>query len=401
MKAIIDFDRCLVVFAAVDPNLAIGLRRSRTGHLLLNLTQDWLSQGIPLDRLGSELKLRPEILCAEMAENEGVSAFMVVDAPCDASPSEKPAPAETPASESLVDPSSKLMHVDEPSVVLAAEKPVSTSQRLRAQTPTRMSTLKALLTFAAFHGACFSGSSIRSNGIDSSSSRGQNSAENQVKGQEGRDSPTFGARAGRGSRPEGSQNIGPTVLRESHPGTMLQGVTERKQAVWVMDRVLEVSAAPLLHPSPRSTWNLPAISAAGCGCQGDPRDPGPGDHRVSDQSRNQPSGNGELGPSSSRPASSDARIQSSGGQTEGRWLPGESKEPDDFNSYHDDSTKGKVPWEAPSTTATSGAETQSPNSSPSSVVVIPNQEEMTSHPGRKAARANETLTENLEYSSRS
>ena len=30
LKAIIDFDRCLVVFAAVNPNLAIGLRRSRT-----------------------------------------------------------------------------------------------------------------------------------------------------------------------------------------------------------------------------------------------------------------------------------------------------------------------------------------------------------------------------------
>ena len=66
LKAIIDFDRCLVVFAAVNPNLAIGLRRSRTGHLLLNLTQDWLSQGVQLDQLGSELRLSPEILQADI-----------------------------------------------------------------------------------------------------------------------------------------------------------------------------------------------------------------------------------------------------------------------------------------------------------------------------------------------
>ena len=39
LKAIIDFDRCLVVFAAVNPHLAIGLRRSRTGHLLFQLRQ--------------------------------------------------------------------------------------------------------------------------------------------------------------------------------------------------------------------------------------------------------------------------------------------------------------------------------------------------------------------------
>ena len=79
---IIDFDRCLV---AVNPNLAIGLRWSRTGNLLLNLTQDWLSQGVQLDQLGSEQKLHPEILQAEIEENGSVSAFMVVDAPSTAS----------------------------------------------------------------------------------------------------------------------------------------------------------------------------------------------------------------------------------------------------------------------------------------------------------------------------
>ena len=75
LKAIIDFDRCLVVFAAVNHHLAIGLRRSRTGHLLLNLTQDWLSQGVQLDHLGSELSLHPEILQAEIEENEALAAF--------------------------------------------------------------------------------------------------------------------------------------------------------------------------------------------------------------------------------------------------------------------------------------------------------------------------------------
>ena len=80
LKAVIDFDRCLVVFAAVNPHLAIGLRRSRTGHMLLNLTQDWLSQGVHLDQVGSELHLHPEVLRAEIEENEGAAAFMIADA---------------------------------------------------------------------------------------------------------------------------------------------------------------------------------------------------------------------------------------------------------------------------------------------------------------------------------
>ena len=192
LKAIIDFDRCLVVFAAVNRNLAIGLRRSRAGHLLLNLTQDWLSQGVQLDQIGSELKLHPEILQAEIEENEGVSAFMVVD--------DQPAAACTDV---LAHVEGNQAHVAQTAIssesAPEAAKPVGDSvlamspgkslcfaQRKRSQTTSRMSTLKALLTLAALHGACLSGNIHDGNGIRASSSSTQVGAKDQIQRKEGR-----------------------------------------------------------------------------------------------------------------------------------------------------------------------------------------------------------------------
>ena len=90
-------------------------------------------------------------------------------------------------------------------------------QRMRSQTPSRMSTLKALLTFAALHGACLGSGPLRGNLDRASSSCGQDSAEVQVKGQEGRNCPAFGAREGRGSRLERSglqdHHVSETTLR--------------------------------------------------------------------------------------------------------------------------------------------------------------------------------------------
>ena len=269
LKAIIDFDRCLVVFAAVNPNLAIGLRRSRTGHLLLDLTQDWLSQGVHLDQIGSELKLHPEILCAEIKENEGVSAFMVVEDSHVPDATDLLVHVEPQTSQLPVDVLAVQKRAGEPALATVVEKSVATSQRIRSQTPSRMSTLKALLAFAALHGACVGNGSTYDKGILDSSSCGQGSSENKVEGQEGWHGAPFGAREGRGTGFEGPSGFRPSMLRESHPSSMLQGVAQRKQPIWVVDRLLQVSASTDLCSSTRAARDLPAVSTVGCRCQGE------------------------------------------------------------------------------------------------------------------------------------
>ena len=51
LQAVLDFDRSVAVFAAVDPGLAIHLKRSRSGHMLIDLKGDWLAEGTRLDSL--------------------------------------------------------------------------------------------------------------------------------------------------------------------------------------------------------------------------------------------------------------------------------------------------------------------------------------------------------------
>ena len=51
LQAVLDFDRSVAVFAAVDPGLAIHLKRSRSGHMLIDLKGDWLAEGTRLESL--------------------------------------------------------------------------------------------------------------------------------------------------------------------------------------------------------------------------------------------------------------------------------------------------------------------------------------------------------------
>ncbi|CAE7347134.1 RE1 [Symbiodinium sp. KB8] len=55
LKAVLDFDRCVAVFAAVDAGLAIHLKRSRSGHMLIDLKGDWLAEGTRLDNLPQQI----------------------------------------------------------------------------------------------------------------------------------------------------------------------------------------------------------------------------------------------------------------------------------------------------------------------------------------------------------
>ena len=347
LKAIIDFDRCLVVFAAVNPNLAIGLRRSRTGHLLLNLTQDWLSQGVQLDQIGSELKLHPEILRAEIEENEGVSAFMVVEEPFEHASRDSPARVEeglgiVPSPDasygvSSADAQSVMMQDRE----LSVDKPLPLPERLRSQTPARMSTLKALLTFAALHGACISSGTFDNHGIYPASASFKGNSEDQVQVEEGRHCASFGTRTGRRPGLEGSSNLRTSLFRESHPGPLLQGVTQRKQSVWVEDSLLSVPAAPVVCTTSGPARDLSEICTAGGRCQGDPRGLGPQHHGVPEQPGDKLDGGGELSPSSSRTTSPHEGGQGARGQAEGRGLSCKGKEHHGFLASGNNSAKSK------------------------------------------------------------
>ena len=61
LEAVLDVDRCMAVFVAVDAGLAIDLKRSRSGHLLIDLKGDWMSEGTRLDSLPQQIVTPPPV----------------------------------------------------------------------------------------------------------------------------------------------------------------------------------------------------------------------------------------------------------------------------------------------------------------------------------------------------
>ena len=59
LHAVVDFAHCYAVFAAVGAGLVVPLRRSRTGHLLVSLKDNWLQKGHRLDALTRNPGLLP------------------------------------------------------------------------------------------------------------------------------------------------------------------------------------------------------------------------------------------------------------------------------------------------------------------------------------------------------
>ncbi|CAE7373259.1 RE1 [Symbiodinium necroappetens] len=72
LHAIVDFAHCRAVFAAVDAGLVVPLKRSRSGHLLVSLKDNWLQQGHRMDAR----TVQPE--ASPFVSKEGpASSFMV------------------------------------------------------------------------------------------------------------------------------------------------------------------------------------------------------------------------------------------------------------------------------------------------------------------------------------
>ncbi|CAE7435688.1 unnamed protein product [Symbiodinium sp. CCMP2592] len=74
LGAVLDLSRFVIVFTAVDMNRAIPLRRSPSGHALLDLRGDWLSGGCLVSDLGKDITSMPP-----PEENFVESAYMLSD----------------------------------------------------------------------------------------------------------------------------------------------------------------------------------------------------------------------------------------------------------------------------------------------------------------------------------
>ena len=94
LKAVLDFDRCLAVFTAVDSGLAIELRRSRSGHLLIDLKGDWLAEGTRLSSLSSQIS--QSSLVEENYFGEAFVVHSVEDDHARSAPDQESPPSDEP-----------------------------------------------------------------------------------------------------------------------------------------------------------------------------------------------------------------------------------------------------------------------------------------------------------------
>ena len=74
LQAVLDFHRDVVVFGTIDPSKGVPLRRSKTGHLLLDLREDWMSQAFDLHQPRAD-----SVLLAQSMKTD--TAYMVSDGP--------------------------------------------------------------------------------------------------------------------------------------------------------------------------------------------------------------------------------------------------------------------------------------------------------------------------------
>ena len=246
LHAVVDFAHCRAVFAAVDAGLVVPLRRSRSGHLLVSLKDNWLQQGHRLDARTIQPGL-PIVLPKEGP----ASSFMVQEhsghdltrlgsetavGSQDACVCQPDPPVEDPPCE------------DCPELVLTS----STSPQPSAdQAVDSMRTLTVLAGLISLHGQVHCGG--QSQDI-----------------QESRRSPRRGAY--RGTRPEGPTGERWALLREPQGGEGLQGERVRQQPVRELDRMRSLQDQTHVHSEDGMSWHPSKECSPGEGC--DQRSPG-------------------------------------------------------------------------------------------------------------------------------
>ena len=290
MKAIIDTNRSIAVFAAVDPGLGIPLQKSRSGHLLLNLARDWLEQGFRLDSIPSHILQEPEEEQNFVEDASPVFAVIREEVQAPAQPHEAQCDA---VHVSLRDarhgpPADSDVHVTAVAHEHHAHPDGTEAREIR--TSMRPATLLPLLTLAALHSHGGSlrdredqGASVGSRDgvflgrVINYSPQCQQQGQAGVQGESQDAVSTSGLREGGGSRSAGSSSSGGTVLfqpRGSATGTRVQIRGQLPRNVARLPHVLPEVA---VCSSYRSTCPASLARPLELGHpEANPRDPGQG-----------------------------------------------------------------------------------------------------------------------------
>ena len=297
LKAVLDFDRCVAVFAAVDAGLAIHLKRSRSGHMLLDLKGDWLAEGTRLDNLPhqiSELCFAEENLVEaayvvqqvpEECRDEECSPHAVPEHPAECAPRSYAAcshcVAHEPHAESAPLLTAEPGEVEECDVLAVCphdESPTTSAPKVDGPSAS-MKSLGAFLTLVAFHGV----SGIQPEGrMSSHPSEGRARDQGEGTWQE-KDEHGSTSRCASHGRPGQSRSAMQGAPMSWSPRSRSTGkrISFREQPTWMLGDMPEMQAQAILHSEGRSSCDVSEVGAIGQRCgggpQGDPRErPGGG-----------------------------------------------------------------------------------------------------------------------------
>ena len=264
LKAVLDFDRCVAVFAAVDAGLAIHLKRSRSGHMLIDLKGDWLAEGTRLDNLPQQIS---ELCFAE--ENLVEAAYVVQPVSDELSADDSPCTAH----EHHAEPHFHDVHAgaEECAVVdVLSPEDSQLDSVLKVDGPSAsMKSLGAFLTLVAFHGV----SDIRTAGrmpCHSSEVQSRDQGEGTWKEESGHCGSPRQPQDG-GTRCQRSPVQGSPVPWSSRARSSGEGLTVRQQSAWMLGDMPKMQAASLVHSESGGTCNVPEVSSSGQRCDGGPQ----------------------------------------------------------------------------------------------------------------------------------
>ena len=260
LKTVIDFERCVAVFSAVDPFLGIPLRRSKAGHLLLNLTEDLLSQGFRLDNVPPAVLHTTEV--EEAVGETPSSAYMVTkmvksDAvrECESVPDQVAGECAHTVNENHA---SEAEAPSESADVLTASSPVPA---VNAQEGDSMKSLSVLRTLASFHAAIVG----NPHGFSVRRQLGAGEQEGSYQAETG---PSFGPPQGGRAGPEGSEDLGSAMLGQPCGGQVLQGIADGIQSIRGLGGMCQLQASTEVHPPSRVSRDEEGLRTAWGGHEG-------------------------------------------------------------------------------------------------------------------------------------
>ena len=267
LKAVLDFDRCVAVFAAVDAGLAIHLKRSRSGHMLIDLKGDWLAEGTRLDNLPQQISN----LC--FAEENLVEAAYVVQPLSDESHADECSPCSAP--EHHDEPSSHDAHAGAEECAVGGAEHLECSQASYVPKDggpsASMKSFGAFLTLVAYHGV----SDIQPAGRMPSHSY-EDKPRDQGQGAWKEESLPCGsprcASHGR-TRCTGSALQGSSVSWSPRARPSGEGLAVGKQSARLLGDVPKMQAQALVYSEGGSARNVPEVRSSCCGRDGSTQGP--------------------------------------------------------------------------------------------------------------------------------